>query len=110
MKNIQVIDGAQNCSFSVYSASDECFSLIFPEPGQDIEFVEDLVSRVGEHRAGEIVIAATKNRLEKSELNGLHGTLFFQLPERKIWYPNKRESDHDLPIHLRGAKRRRRAE
>ena len=97
MKNIQVIDGAQNCSFSVYSTSEECFSLIFPEPGQDVEFVEDLVKRVGDRRAGEIVMTATSKRLEKTTLNGLHGTLFFKLPDRKIWYPNKRESDLDRP-------------
>jgi hypothetical protein len=97
MKNIQVIDGAQNCSFSVYSVSEEIFSLVFLEPGQDVEFVEDLVKRLGERQAGELVMKATIRRSEKVTLNGLHGTLFFQLPERKKWYPNKRETDLDHP-------------
>ena len=36
MKNIQIIDGADNCTFSIFQATDEEFSLIFPEPLQDI--------------------------------------------------------------------------
>lgn len=45
MKNVQVIDGAQNCTFSIFQATDEEFSLVFPEPGQDIEYAEDLETR-----------------------------------------------------------------
>jgi hypothetical protein len=93
MKHIQVIDSADNCSFSVYVVDEEHFYIIFPEPGQDVEFVEDLVKRVGQRRAGELVKMATSKRIEKTGLNGLHGTLFFGLPERRKWYPNKRESD-----------------
>jgi|GEM_PF-2911166 len=32
MKNIQVIDGAQNCTFSIFQATREEFSLLFPGP------------------------------------------------------------------------------
>ena len=35
VKNIQVIDGAVNCVYDIYSATDEEFSLIFPS-GTDI--------------------------------------------------------------------------
>lgn len=35
MKNIQVIDGAQNATFSVFQATDEEFALLFPD-GTDI--------------------------------------------------------------------------
>jgi hypothetical protein len=34
MKNIQVIDGALNCTFSIFEATDEEFALLFPEPGR----------------------------------------------------------------------------
>ena len=34
MKNIQVIDGALNCTFSIFQAADEEFALLFPEARQ----------------------------------------------------------------------------
>jgi hypothetical protein len=43
VKNIQVIDGAANCTFSLFQATDEEFELLFPEPRQDIQYAEDLV-------------------------------------------------------------------
>jgi hypothetical protein len=97
MKNIQVIDSAQNCSFSIYSVAEEDFRLIFPQVGQDVEFIEDLVKRVGSRRAGEIIKRATTTRLDKADIDGLHGTLFFGMASRRAWYPNKRESDLDKP-------------
>ena len=42
MKNIQVIDGALNCTFSIFQATEEEFALLFPEPQQDIQYAEDL--------------------------------------------------------------------
>jgi hypothetical protein len=39
-KNIQVIDGAINCHYPIYSIEEEYFNLIFPN-GQDIEFIDD---------------------------------------------------------------------
>lgn len=48
MKNIQVIDGADNATYSIFQATEEDFDQIFPQPGQDIEIAEDYVDRVGE--------------------------------------------------------------
>lgn len=97
MKYIQVIDGSDNCSFSVYSLSDECFSAIFPDEGQDVAFIEDLIKQLGTRQSGELIITATSNRVEKTILKGINGTLFIQLPEKRKWYPNRRESDLDKP-------------
>lgn len=44
MKNIQVIDGAMNCAYDIFAATDEEFKLIFPNEGQDIQFAEDIYS------------------------------------------------------------------
>ena len=44
MKNIQIIDWAENCSFSICLVDDDDLALIFPAPEQDVEFVEDLVN------------------------------------------------------------------
>jgi hypothetical protein len=43
MKNIQVIDGAKNCTFNIFRATDAEFALLFPEPGQEIQFADDLL-------------------------------------------------------------------
>jgi hypothetical protein len=97
MKHIQVIDGAENCSYPICLVSDRDFASIFPRKGQVIEFAEDLAKRVGEKRAGHIIIRSTTRRLRKHTVQGLHGTLFFQLKNRRKYYPNKRDSDIEMP-------------
>jgi hypothetical protein len=93
MKNIQVIDGAINTAYNIYAATDEQFEEIFPN-GADIEFIEDLIERVGEKRAGELVSPLWPRLLKKHEVVGIHGTLFYELrDEKRGLYPNKRFSD-----------------
>jgi hypothetical protein len=93
MKNIQVIDGALNAAYNIYAASDEQFALIFPD-GADIEFVEDFIERVGEEAAGDTLGALWARRINKPDVVGIHGTLFYELREaKKRYYPNKRFSD-----------------
>jgi hypothetical protein len=43
MKNIQIIDGADNATFSVFQAAETEIALILPGEGQDIEFPEDFL-------------------------------------------------------------------
>lgn len=50
MKYIQIIDGAQNCGYWIYGITDDLFEEIFPEKGQDIEFIDDFIDRVGEKK------------------------------------------------------------
>ena len=99
MKNIQVIDGAVNCAYCVYAIPDRAFKAIFPRAGQDIEFVEDLVKRVGTKAAVKLVMTTNKPPIQKAEIAGIHGTLFFHLLEKKPFYPNKKEADlHDTEL------------
>ena len=105
MKNIQIIDDAVNGSFSIYSIPNRVFQQLFPQPGQDVEFIEDVVRRVGEKKAGELMKYTWNSRQEKYSLNGLHGTLFIRMANRKVFYPNKMESHLDIPEiqkHIRG--------
>jgi hypothetical protein len=83
MKHIQVVDGAENCSYSICLVSDRDFRTIFPRKGQDIEFAEDLAKRVGNKRAGQIIIRSTTRRLRKHSVQGIHRTLFFGLKNRR---------------------------
>ncbi len=90
MKNIQVIDAANNCAYDIFQATEAEFKLIFPEEGQDIQFNQDVEDQQ--------VIREALNKIwtriiNKKNVNGIHGTLFYQLPEKKEYYPNKKESD-----------------
>lgn len=104
MKNIQIIDSAINASFSVYSIPENAFNRLFPARGQDVEFIEDLVKRLGEEGAAELMKSTWNSRVEKSQVKGIHGTLFIQMENRKVFYPNKRESDLDNPAIQKSAK------
>jgi hypothetical protein len=53
-KNIQVIDGAYDSRYAIYSIEEEYFNLIFPN-GQDIEFASDFVSRVGKKSGNKVL-------------------------------------------------------
>jgi hypothetical protein len=90
MKNIQVIDGASNCAYDIYATTDEDFSAIFPAPGQDIQFIEDINDSTA---IKQILARMWQHRIPKSEVNGIDGTLFYELTEKKQFYPNRQELD-----------------
>jgi hypothetical protein len=90
MKNIQVIDGAINCAYDVYAATEEDFLSIFPASGQDIQFIEDIKDQESVTQA---LSRLWQKRLAKSEIRGIHGTLFYELPAKKQFYPNKQDND-----------------
>ncbi len=92
MKNIQVIDGAENCTYDLFAIDDADFDLIFPE-GRDIEFIDDFIDRVGEEKAGKIMEKVWKNWMDKKNAHGIHGTIFYELEYKKKYYPNKNERD-----------------
>lgn len=94
-KNIQVIDGATNCAYSIYPMNSADFAKVFPGPGQDVEFIDDLVDRLGEAEADRILSGMWGHRVEKPDVRGIHGTLFYELEFKKRFYPNKRETDFD---------------
>ena len=95
MKNIQVIDDALNCTYSIYEVDDASFSLLFPGKDQNIAFIEDIVSAHGDEMAGKLVIKSTKTLVKKEIINGLHGTLFIGKSHMMAYYPNRREDDLD---------------
>lgn len=90
MKNIQIIDGADNATFSVFQATEEEFAELFRD-GTDMDLIEDVIGRLGEARAGEILAALWERPVLKRDVTGLHGTLFYDWAERQ----------HNLPITRR---------
>ena len=55
MKNVQIIDRADNATYSVFEFTDDEFLAIFPESGQDIEFIEDVIERLGDTCAADLL-------------------------------------------------------
>lgn len=92
MKNIQIVDSAENCLFSIYSATEEEYKIIFPD-GTDIEFIEDFFIRAGEKTAIEITNKLWGRPQNKKEIIGIHGTLFYGFCSRKCYFPTKKECE-----------------
>ena len=105
MKNIQVINGGLNCTFSLFQATDEEFALLFPEPRQDIQYAEDLVHLAEQTEINSALRRIWERPIRKSEAQGIHGTLFYQLERYKKWYREKRE-DAIEPSAINSAQRR----
>ncbi len=91
-KNIQMIDGALNCTYSIFSATERDFAAIFPR-GRDIEFIEDFGKRISAKRGAAILRRLWEAPVDKKKVRGIHGTLFYQLSFKKKYYPTKKESE-----------------
>ena len=95
MKNIQIISGAANATFSLFQVTEEEFEAIFPG-GSDIELIEDLIDRLGEVSAGAVLTSIWNRPILKREALGIHGTLFYDNEHRRDHIPlSKREVDWD---------------
>lgn len=95
MKNIQIIDGAANATFSIFQATEEEFAVIFPD-GRDLEIAADLVERVGEEEADRLLTPLWKRPIMKRDAIGIHGTLIYDAEDRRHFLPeSRREVDWD---------------
>ena len=83
MKNIQIIDGADNATFSIFQATPEESGTIFPQRGQDLEVVDNYFARVGEAEAHLVLCAIWERPIHKPDFQGLHGTLFMTTPKKQ---------------------------
>jgi hypothetical protein len=94
MKNIQIIDGADNATYSIFQATEEEFKQLFPKIGQDIEIIEDYVKRVGEPEATRALSNIWERPVYKRDVKGIHGTLFYDYGKKAKYLPkSKREVD-----------------
>ena len=91
-----VIDGAINCAYDIFSVDEFFFKLLFPDEGQDIEFIEDVTERHPGGDLAEYFSAMWKSRIEKRNALGVDALLFYGLYFKKEFYPNKRDSDLDI--------------
>lgn len=92
MKNIQVIDGAQNSVYDIFAATDEEFALLFPN-GTDIAFIDEIYAAGDEEKLNVAFNAIWQRRVKKSEVQGIHGIIFYELEEKKLYYPTRRDEE-----------------
>ena len=92
MKNIQIIDAAQNCVYDIFAATEEEFALIFPE-GTDIAFIDEVYERGAPQLLEAAINAIWKRPVVKSQEKGIHGILFYELAEKKAYYPTRRDAE-----------------
>lgn len=92
MKNIQIIDGADNSVFDIFAATEEEFLLIFPE-GQDVAFIEDVMVRALGSELDEAFNRIWNRRIPKRDAMGIHGILFYELEHKKQYYPTRRDEE-----------------
>lgn len=98
MKNVQVIDRADNAIFSIFQVTEDEFAVMFPAPDQDIELVEDLIERMGEANASSVLSCMWQRPILKRDVHGIHGTLYYGADDarwRQRIPANKREIDTD---------------
>jgi hypothetical protein len=96
MKNIQVIDGAVNSVYDIFEATEEEFSLIFPE-GQDIAFIDEVYQRGNTKALDKAFKAIWERRIPKRTAHGIHGTLFYELEGKKVYYPTRKDEEATNP-------------
>jgi hypothetical protein len=87
MKNIQIIDDADNCTYSIFQATDDEFAEIFTKPDQDIVFSEEIRRS---KRVGEIFNLIWTRPILKKDAMGIHGTIFYHSAHRRKYYPKSR--------------------
>ena len=92
MKNIQVIDGAANCVYDIFAATDAEFSVLFPL-GQDIAFIDEITSRAEPETLEKVFSMLWTRRLHKRDAQGIHGILFYELAHKKLYYHTRRDEE-----------------
>jgi hypothetical protein len=97
MKNIQVIDRSMSSDYAIYAVTEEEFGKIFPGERQNVEFIEDLIDRLGRQEAAKLLGNVWERRVTKREVSGIHGTLFYELLWKKEYYPAKNDTEMVVP-------------
>ena len=96
MKNIQVIDGAVNCVYDIFAATEEEFSLIF-RPGTDVAFTNEVYDSGSATLLDSAFEKIWQRRVKKADAQGIHGLLFYELDTKQVFYPTRTDEDARNP-------------
>jgi hypothetical protein len=89
-----VVDGAMNATFSVFQITEDEFDRIFPAPGQDIAFIEEVIAVHGDAATGEMMAPIWERPILRRDVDGLHGLLIYDGSDRIPFHPaSRREAD-----------------
>ena len=92
MKNIQIIDGAENSVYDIFQATEDEFAVIFPD-GTDVAFSDEIFDRGNEQSLIALFTNIWKRRILKKDAHGIHGIVFYGLPEKKQYYPTRKDEE-----------------
>ena len=70
MKNVQVIDGAVNCVYDIFAATEEEFAYIFPN-GQDIAFIDEVYRHGNTEHLDRTFERMWQRRVPRAQASGL---------------------------------------
>ena len=100
MKNIQVIDGGDNCVYDIFQIEDADFLQLFGSD-TDIAFAEDFELR---DDLAPVFERLWINRIPKVDVQGIHGTYLVGLVRKKAYYPTRKDEEAVNPdgSRLRG--------
>jgi hypothetical protein len=92
VKNIQIIDGAKNSVYDIFQATDDEFAVLFPD-GTDVAFSDEISDRGDEQSLIALFAEIWKRRIPKKDAHGIHGIIFYGLPEKKQFYPTRKDEE-----------------
>lgn len=92
VKNIQVVDGADNAVYDIFAATDEEFALIFPNRA-DVAFIDEVYQQHSPQALYAAVTEIWKRRVPKRQAMGIHGMLFYGCEHKKVYYPTRRDEE-----------------
>jgi hypothetical protein len=78
--------------YDIFSATDEEFDLIFPA-GQDVAFIDEIYQSGRADALDEAFTQIWRRRIRKIDVSGIHGVIFYELAEKKIYYPTRRDEE-----------------
>jgi len=89
VKNIQVIDSAQNAVYDIFAAPAHV-DLVFL-PGTAIAFSQEIATRPDADKVFDVLNGIWGSRLAKTDVVGTHRTLFYGLRHKRQYYPTLRD-------------------
>lgn len=92
MKNIQIVDGAENCVYDIFAATDEEFALIF-QHDTDVAFIDEVYASGNEQLLDTAFNSIWQRRVKRVDVQGIHGMIFYELDRKKVYYPTRKDEE-----------------
>ena len=70
-------------------------------PGTDIAFIEEIAERPNAEEVNAALGRIWSNRVAKREVMGIHGVLFYELLDKRQYYPTLRDEEASEPRRIR---------